>query len=119
MPLDARTYLFDIITATGAVERFTQGETFESYVGNEVLVSAVERQCSIIGEAMTQLLKLDPDAPISSARQIVGFRNILVHNYARVSQAVVWTTVKEHLPVLEREAGELLKRLEAESKGAE
>lgn len=64
-------------------------------------------------------MKLEPDAAISNARQIVGFRNVLVHNYARVSQAVVWTTVKEHLPMLKSETGKLLERLEADSEGAE
>lgn len=119
MPLDARTYLFDIITAIEAAERFTERETFESYAANEMLVSAVERQCSIIGEAVTQLLKLEPDAAISNARQIIGFRNILIHNYARVSQAVVWTTVKEHLPRLQAEARDLLDNLEADGEGTE
>lgn len=117
MPLDPRTYLFDIIAASEAIETFTAGETFESYAANYLLISAVERQCSIVGEAVTQLFKLEPDAPISAAKQIIGFRNILIHNYARVSQAVVWKTIKEDLPRLKAEAQSMLQRLDSDEAG--
>lgn len=114
MARDVRTYLFDIITATRAVDRFTAKVTFEAYLADEILISAVERQCSVIGEAVTQLVKLEPNAPITDARQIIGFRNILIHNYARVSQAVVWAAVKDSLPRLQREAEVWLASLEAD-----
>ena len=70
--------------------------------------SAVERQLSIIGEAIVQLLKLEPNVPIMAARQITGFRNILIHNYARVSPAVVWTIVQDDLNTLYNEVTALL-----------
>lgn len=63
---------------------------------------------SIIGEAVTQLLKLEPDVILTSARQITGFRNVLIHNYARVSQAVIWEIIQENLPVLKAEVMEML-----------
>jgi uncharacterized protein with HEPN domain len=54
------------------------------------------------------MLKLEPNAPITSARQITGFRNILIHNYARVSPAVVWTIVQDDLETLYNEVTALL-----------
>jgi uncharacterized protein with HEPN domain len=108
MPLEAKVYLLDISTAVQRIENMTTGQTFESYSQNETLVWAVERGLSIIGEAVTQFVKLEPNAKLSSARQIIGFRNILVHNYARVSQAVVWKIVQENLPVLKKEVTEML-----------
>jgi uncharacterized protein with HEPN domain len=71
-------------------------------------VWAVERGLSIIGEAVTQLVKIEPSARITSAKQIIGFRNVLIHNYARVSQAVVWKILQEDLPLLKIEIGKLL-----------
>lgn len=114
MPLDAQTYLFDIVQAVEAIEEFTQNQTFETYSQSRLLVSAVERQLSIVGEAMTQLLKHEPNAPISSAKQIIGFRNILIHNYARVSQAVIWKIVQEDLPVLKAETTAFLNQLHSD-----
>ena len=45
-------------------------------------------------------------------QSMAGFRNVLIHRYARVSQAVVWTIVVEDLPVLVREAEAWLANLD-------
>ncbi len=108
MPLDARTYLFDILRSIENIRVFVGTQSFEAYEQNALLVSAVERQLMIVGEAVTQLLKLEPNASIAGASQIIGFRNILVHNYARVSQAVVWAIIVDHLPKLEADARAML-----------
>jgi uncharacterized protein with HEPN domain len=108
MPLDAKTYLFDIVNAIAAIEQFVGVRDFDAYSSDALLVSAVERQLMIVGEAVTQLRKVDPAATISSAAQIIGFRNILVHNYARVSQALIWTILQDHLPTLKRECQTML-----------
>lgn len=111
MPLDSQSYLFDILQAIEAIEEFTQGQTFEAYSSSRLLVSAVERQLSIVGEAITQLLKLEPNAPITAAKKIIGFRNILIHNYGRVSQAVIWTIIQDDLPILKAETQAFLNKL--------
>lgn len=48
--------------------------------------AAVERQFEIIGEALGQLAKLDPEmaAQISEHRRIIAFRNIPVHGWRRL-----------------------------------
>ncbi len=109
MPLEARVYAADIVQAIALIEQFTQGLDFETYMSDVMRISAVERQLSIIGEAVTQLVKLESGFPLSSAKQIIGFRNILIHNYARVSQAVIWTIVVDELPVLKEECNVILK----------
>ena len=108
MPVDARTYLFDIQKSIELIREFTQDQTFEMYQKNAMMNSAVERQLSIVGEAIVQLLKLEPNMSITAARQIAGFRNILIHNYARVSPAVVWTIVQDDLETLYNEVTALL-----------
>ena len=72
------------------------------------MVWAVERGLSIIGEAVVQITKFHPAIQLTSSKQIIGFRNILIHNYARVSQAVVWKVLKEDLPILKEEVETLL-----------
>jgi uncharacterized protein with HEPN domain len=110
MPLEPKVYLLDILNAIKRIEKIISSQTYESYSQDETLVWAVERGLSIIGEAVTQLTKLEPDVNLTSARQIIGFRNVLIHNYARVSQAVLWKIVQENLPVLK---AEVMKMLEA------
>ena len=108
MALSAAVYAADVLTAVDLIERFVGAKTFDEYEANVLLVSAVERQLSIVGEAVTQLKKLLPEGFVSNATQIIGFRNILIHNYARGSQAVLWTIVNDHLPVLKLECPALL-----------
>ncbi len=67
-----------------------------------MLRSAVERQFEIVGEALNQLAKLAPDlaAQIPDLPRIVAFRNILIHAYAVVDNAIVWRAVQENVPEL-------------------
>jgi Protein of unknown function DUF86 len=71
-----------------------------------VFSCAIERQFEIIGEALKQLSKVAPDiaSKISDCRQIIAFRNIIIHGYAVLDKAIVWKVVHRHLPALERRA---------------
>ncbi len=110
MRRDPRKYLFDIRQAADLVVRFTAGRTFGDYIDDPMLRSAVERQFEIIGEALSQLTRVDPDlaARIGSWRQIVGFRNMLIHGYADIDDELVWDVVQGGLPELQRTAAALL-----------
>lgn len=50
----------------------------------------------IVGEALNQLKKLDPDvaAQISDLRAAVGLRKVLVHGYAAVEHGRVWRVIE-------------------------
>jgi uncharacterized protein with HEPN domain len=76
--------------------------------------SAVEREFTIIGEAVNSLSKVDPElsARISHARMIVGFRNQLVHDYPAILDAAVWAIAQNDVPVLREECAALLEKLE-------
>ena len=64
-----------------------------------MLRSAVERQFSILGEALSRLAKDHPEAAASipDRAQIIAFRNILVHGYASVDDRIVWGVIENHL----------------------
>ena len=67
-----------------------------------MLRSAVERQFEIIGEALGTLARVDATiaARIPVLRDIVAFRNILIHGYAILDRARVWRVVEDDLPRL-------------------
>lgn len=48
---------------------------------------------------------------LSEHRRIIAFRNIIAHAYDGLDNDIVWQVVTEKLPVLKREAKELLSRL--------
>jgi uncharacterized protein with HEPN domain len=96
--------------AAALVEKFTAGRDFDDYLADEMLRAAVEREFEIIGEALTQLAKLDRElaSRITEHRSIIAFRNILIHGYASVNHRLVWGVVETKLPILLRELDGLL-----------
>lgn len=114
MKPDAPALLWDAREAARDIARFTLGKRFDDYVANDMLRSAVERQFMIVGEALSQLRKIDPDvaAQISDLRAAVGLRNVLVHGYATVEDARVWEVVEVGLAKLVVELDALLAGLE-------
>lgn len=110
MPRDPRTYLWDARNASRRIERFVRDATFADYQADDLLRSAVERQLEIIGEALNQLSRVAPElaAKIPELPRIVAFRNILIHGYAMVDDALVWQVVDDRLPELARVMDELL-----------
>lgn len=110
MRLEARKYLTDIQVAGERIARFTQGKSFEHYLADEMLRSAVERQFGIVGEALARLAKDSPQVAesIPDQAKIVGFRNILVHGYAAVDDRIVWGVIEIHLAPLRKTVAQLL-----------
>lgn len=102
MQRDARCYLWDALKAAEAVQAFLRGKTYEAFVEDDLLRSAVERQLQIIGEALSQLAKVDPQiaSSVSELRRIIAFRNILVHGYAAIDHDTVWRLIEDKLPEL-------------------
>jgi uncharacterized protein with HEPN domain len=102
MRRDPRAYLWDAIQATDLLREFSAGKSFADYQADAMFRSAVERQFEIIGEALNQLSKLDSElaSAIPELRRIVAFRNILIHGYATVDDALVWQVLTDKLPDL-------------------
>ncbi len=110
MRRDARAYLWDIDRAASAIEQFIDGLDIPAYPQNELVHTAVERKFEIIGESLSQLAKRDPALVkrIPPAREIIAFRNLLIHGYALVEHARVWRITQEALPVLRAAVAELI-----------
>lgn len=84
---------------------------FSDYKADELLRAAVERQFEIVGEALTQLNKIDPAAAaaLPDCKRIIAFRNILIHGYASVDDQIVWGVVEGSLPSLMADLRNLLR----------
>ena len=95
----AEILLADIREALAKIATYVQGLDEAAFVGNGMVVDAVLRNISVIGEAASKL----PDEfirahPEIEWRKIVGMRNRLVHGYFGVSLPLVWQTIHGHLP---------------------
>tara|TARA_R110002033_G_scaffold58592_1_gene108379 strand:- start:58 stop:396 length:339 start_codon:yes stop_codon:yes gene_type:complete len=104
MKHELKKYLFDIKTSIDSIFEYIGAERdFSAYQKNKLLRRGVKREIEIIGEAMNQILKLDPDFEIENARQIVDTRNWVIHVYDKVDDVVIWGIVLNHLPKLKTE----------------
>lgn len=110
MPRSLFAYLSDIVECCEAIETAMHDVDLATYKSNRLVRSAVEREFTVIGEAVGSLAQLDPEtaAKISHARKIVGFRNRLAHDYAAIDDATVWAIAEHDVPVLRRECEVLL-----------
>ena len=115
MERDANAFLWDVQQAITAIQQFTKGMDSTSYADNGLVRSAVERQFEIIGEALNRLSKIAPDLSkeIPNLREIVGFRNILIHGYDSVDADRVWKIVVEMAPDLKQVVSAILDRTES------
>ena len=107
----SRKLLEDVRDAAAFVRQITGDRTLQQYSADRMLRQAVERNFEIIGEALKRLAAGDPATAgrIGEYRQIIAFRNILIHGYDLVDHAVVWSVIETQLPVLVDDVSALLR----------
>ena len=110
-----RSYLHDAATALSAIARYLEDRTFDDYQRDDMLQAAVERRFEIAAEALNQLSKTHPSiaSRVSNLRSIIGFRNVLAHEYAAVSSRIVWDLAQNSAPKLLSEIEKLIAELSA------
>lgn len=112
MKADIDAHLYDIIKSVEAIKQFIEGKTFDDYLNDDLLRSAIERKCEIIGEAINRIKRDDVDIleHIRNYREIVSFRNILAHGYDTVDDRIVWDVIGEDLDTLLQDTKSLIEQ---------
>lgn len=105
-----KKYLEDIMLAIGEIELFLsqRPKQYQVFLDDHMFRSALERQVGIIGEAMSKILSLEPDIPITNAKNIKGTRNYIVHAYDSLQPYTIWGIVINDIPKLKEEVTNLL-----------
>ena len=105
-----RKYLSDILSSILEIESFMEKRPREyATVCNDTLFRrGVERNMEIMGEAMNQALKINPDIPITASRKFVDTRNFVIHAYDSLKPDILWGIVINHMPLLKKEIEALL-----------
>ncbi len=103
-------FLSDILMSIELIEEFISGFDFNSYDIDRKTQSAVERQLAIIGEALNQFRKLEPNISIENDKQIVAFRNRLIHAYDSLDNSIVWVIINRYTNLLKTEIEILLRK---------
>ena len=107
--IDHSIYLQDILSNIEHAERFSAGMSFDEFVKNHQVHYAVVRCLEIIGEACKKIPQtIRNKYPEIPWLRIIGTRNIIVHEYGTVDLEIIWSTVKNDLPVLKPQIQKIL-----------
>ena len=108
-------YLQDILDASQKAGEFITDLDLERFEKDEKTVFAVIRTLEIIGEAARHIPKSIQESYSQIPwEDIVGMRNIVIHEYFGIDTEVIWRTVKEDLPRLKEAIAEILLKLKKE-----
>jgi len=103
--------LEDILEAIESIKDYTSNISFEQFAADKKSKDAVARNFEIIGEAASKLPKeFKKENPQIDWPGVIGFRNILVHDYFGIDYSIVWTIKTEHLPKFEEEIQSLISK---------
>ena len=85
-------YLSDILSSILEIESFmeTRPREYATFCNDTLFRRGVERNMEIMGEAMNQVLKINPNIPITAARKIVDTRNFVIHAYDSLKPDILW-----------------------------
>lgn len=107
-------WLEDIRLASDDVLRFSSGLDLKSYLADELKRMAIERQLITMGEAMVQLANEFPDVAdrVAEFRQVISFRNILIHRYRTLDHVMIFDIIREKLPGFRDQVSALIAEIE-------
>ena len=106
-------FLDHIINSINLLEEYIQDLKYQDFVNNYEKQDAVIRRLEIMGEAIRNIPEefLDnyPEIPW---RDIVDFRNVLIHEYFDVNIERVWETIQKDIPEFKTKIEQIRKSLE-------
>lgn len=106
-----RDRLEDILEAIERIQRYVD-KGRKAFNGDELVQTWILHHIQIIGEASRSLSE-DIRTRHSNVpwAQIIGMRNILVHDYFGIDLEEVWLTAARNIPQLRRKIEEILETL--------
>ena len=102
-------YILDIQSVIEEIETIKKltGNNFNSFNDQIILQRAIERDLEIIGEAIRKIIEIEPNISISSAKNIIGLRNIISHAYDSVEPELLWGIIQHNIPQLSIEINQI------------
>ena len=109
MSEEEKKFLNDILHRINLIDLHLSHErNYFNFIKNPTVQSAIERELQVIGEAISRIIKLNPEVSISYVKIIISMRNRIVHAYDSVDKNIIWKVINEDIPVLKTEVEKLL-----------
>lgn len=108
MVKDDLAYIEHILDCIRKIREFTSGLSLKDFSVNELVQDAVIRNIEIIGEASKKISSDTKQIYYEIPwKEIAGMRDKLIHDYLGVDVEVVWRTITEDIPTLEKQIKEI------------
>ena len=100
---DDLAYIEHILDCIRKIHEFSNDLSLKKFKSNEMVQDAIIRNIEIIGEA-SKRISIDAKQTYYKIpwKEIAGMRDKLIHDYLGVDAGVVWKTIKEDIPILEK-----------------
>jgi uncharacterized protein with HEPN domain len=109
MKKDDTVYLHHILDAIGLISEYTKGMSENEFLANSMVHDAVVRQIEIIGEAAKNVSEeFQGKHPKLPWTKMIGIRNKIIHEYFNVNYSIVWDTIQDDLPILQKSIKKIL-----------
>lgn len=106
MKRNDETFVSDILIAAQSIAEYMHGVSRATFDRKAEKRDAIIRQVGIVGEAASKLSAAFRATHESIPwRNIIGMRNIVIHQYWEVDLDLVWTTAKKFVPELAKSLG--------------
>lgn len=93
--------LADVLTSARLALRYVSPTGKSQFASDQQLQDAVIRRLELIGEAARRISPAGQKRwPHLPWREMIGMRNVVIHNYDEIDLSIVWETVDRDLPVL-------------------
>lgn len=93
-----------ILDAINSIYAFIGGVSEDDFIKDDLVSSAVIKKFEIIGEASNRLSQeFKNQHPLILWSQMIGMRNILIHDYIGTDLQGVWNTIHQDLLILQAE----------------
>ena len=95
-------YRQDILEAIEKILHTVENINYDDFVKDADAFDACVRRLEIIGEAVKRISsEWKSGIPEIPWKEIAGFRDKAIHDYASLNAAIVWETIKKDLPSLQ------------------
>ena len=102
-----------ILDAILEIETYLINSEFSDFISNSMMRFACIKQMEIIGEASNHIsVEVKSNFTQVEWSQIIGMRNVFVHEYFGVDSDLVWEIIKNDLPDLKGKIVEILRTIE-------
>jgi len=99
-------YAVDIVESIDSIQSYVEGMSLTDFQADPKTQDAVLRNFQVIGEAIRQLSQtIDPNEFSSEIawQSVIDMRNLIIHEYFWIDIEIVWETIFDYLPSLQKE----------------